>query len=607
MNSYLGDEGVVIMNRSRVGIYNRCSTEEEAQVYALETQVAESREIAEQMGWVITGHYIESESGTSTRKRLEYQRLLEDMEKDVFDIIMIKSIDRLMRATKDWYLFIDKVVTCGLKLYIYIDQKFYDADDALITGIKAILAEDFSRELSKKIKNAHKRRQEKRSGYNITSELFGWDKINTKEFKINEEEAKYYRIAFAMAYEGIGLHTISNYMYAQGVLSKTTGKKISATQWRKMLYSPKAHGTVILHQTEYDFNTKKRCKIPEKDWIMIENALPAIVSKEYQESVIMEIKKRNRKQKEKHKGGNHVLSGKLQCACCGSIYYRNVFEERTIWRCSTKMDRGISVCNNINVYENTVIDIVEQACRNYYEKIVEVDKVDILEKTICIVKKVILENQEEQILKKVEKELKVQERKKEVLFDRLMDEVIDINDFHLFHNKLSQKIEELKANIEKIKATESSLSDRQKRLKEIRDALYNGSLLLKAEARIVFHQIDKILVYPDKQMEVQLNIEKIKRSSTKKTESMEVEDGSMLYMKLPYIHKNKYKREQEELDKKVYELIKHNPSIMLKDMTGIMDESYYRISQAAKRLRAAGIITMQRHGDGKTSWHLKDE
>lgn len=79
--------------------YNRCSTEEEVQVNALATQVTESREIAEAKGWIVVDQYVELKSGTSTNRRTEYQRLLEDMKDDRFDIIVIKSIDRLMRST----------------------------------------------------------------------------------------------------------------------------------------------------------------------------------------------------------------------------------------------------------------------------------------------------------------------------------------------------------------------------------------------------------------------------------------------------------------------------------------------------------------------------
>ena len=63
----------------RAVIYNRCSTEEEAQVNALQVQVQESREIVGNQGWMLVEQYIESQSATTAGKRTEYQRLLADM------------------------------------------------------------------------------------------------------------------------------------------------------------------------------------------------------------------------------------------------------------------------------------------------------------------------------------------------------------------------------------------------------------------------------------------------------------------------------------------------------------------------------------------------
>ena len=206
--------------QERVGIYNRCSTEEEAQMNALSIQAAESREIAQEMGWSIAEQYIESESGTTSERRMEYRKLLEDMEREKFDIVMIKSIDRLMRSARDWYIFLDKLTRNHKRLYIYMDHKFYTPDDSFITGIKAMMAEDFSRELSKKIKHAHEGRQKNKSGFNITVPMFGWNKIGKNKYEINEEEAENYRMAFAMVKEGKGFYTIANYMYEKGVRGK---------------------------------------------------------------------------------------------------------------------------------------------------------------------------------------------------------------------------------------------------------------------------------------------------------------------------------------------------------------------------------------------------
>ncbi|MBO6015633.1 MAG: recombinase family protein, partial [Lachnospiraceae bacterium] len=225
----------------RVAIYNRCSTEEESQISALAVQVQESREIALSKGWEITGQYVESQSGTTADKRPEYCRMLADAQRREFDIVMIKSIDRLTRSAKDWYLFLDHISRHDIQLYLYLEQKFYVSEDALLTGIKAILAEQFSKDLSQKIKNAHRRRQEKQSGYNLTREMYGFRRIGKDAYEIVEEEADYIRMAFALAELGYGYRRISNTLYEQGARSRTGGR-ISETQWRNLIHSPRMHG-----------------------------------------------------------------------------------------------------------------------------------------------------------------------------------------------------------------------------------------------------------------------------------------------------------------------------------------------------------------------------
>ena len=267
----------------RVAIYNRCSTEEEAQKNALEVQRAESLELVEAKkseGWIVVEQYVESESGTSTKKRKEYLRMLEDIRADKYDIIVVKSIDRLSRNAKDWYLFLDCILKHHTELYLYLERKFYQSEDSLVTGIKAILAEEFSKELSAKIRNAHHRRQQKQTGLNITKEMFGWNRLNNDCFEINEEEAAYFRIACQLVEAGFGFSKISRAMYEIGAKSKNGGR-ISDVQWRNMLRSTRAYGTVILHKKEYVFIRKEKIKVPEEEWIVIENALPALISREY--------------------------------------------------------------------------------------------------------------------------------------------------------------------------------------------------------------------------------------------------------------------------------------------------------------------------------------
>ena len=135
----------------RAVFYARVSTQEEAQLRALPKQIQECKDtIAENKWKLIDGYIDEGKSGTQVAKRTEYQRLLSDLEEDKFDIVVAKSQDRLQRNPGDWYIFIDKLIKHGKRLYLYLDGKFFKpSDDALITGIKAILAAEYSRDLSK--------------------------------------------------------------------------------------------------------------------------------------------------------------------------------------------------------------------------------------------------------------------------------------------------------------------------------------------------------------------------------------------------------------------------------------------------------------------------
>ncbi len=508
--------------RQRVGIYNRCSTEEEAQKNALEVQAEESREIAARKGWLITAQYIESESGTSVKNRTEYRRLLEDMEKDCFDIVMIKSIDRLMRSAKDWYLFLNRLTETGKRLYIYIDDRFYTPDDGLISGIKAILAEEFSRELSKKIKNSHSRRQEQHrqgrsAGLNITRPMFGWDRVEKDVYVVNEAEAAAYREAFAMARSGAGFYTIANVMYERGIRGKS-GKRISNVQWRKMLYSPRAHGTMVIHTREYDFEAHRFVNLPPEEWIYIENALPAIVTKECQEEALRALEGRrigNRYgdyRRDLSKAGMYDLSQKLYCAECGQVYYRSSFRSgkagRRIaeWKCSTALTAGRKAknplgCDNINLLDEELHQLLEAVCAEQCENIFGAQQ-SVVGEALAAARRAMRDNPAKEELSRCRREYGKLSGKKDVLFDKLMNETIADGEFARYNRQLEEQMAPLAARISDLEQTGASRADCERRLEKIRESLADGDIIRQARARGFIAGIKRIMVYSDGRLEI---------------------------------------------------------------------------------------------------------
>lgn len=525
----------------RVGVYNRCSTEEEAQINALQIQAAESLEIAEnrsEEGWVVVEQYIESESGTSIEKRKEYLRMVADIEAGRFDIIMVKSIDRLARNTKDWYLFLDCLVRNDTRLYLYLENKFYRSDDALVSGIKAILAEEFSKELSAKIKNAHKRRQQKQTGYNITREMFGWDRIAKDVYEVNQEEAEYFYLACHLAEEGCGFRRISNALYEAGARNKN-GTRISEVQWRKMLRSERAYGTIILHKEEYDFESKKRKKLPQKEWIYIEQALPPLITKEYHNKLLSVLNERAGKQRKNitrpNNAGKYLLSGKIICGCCGSVYYRTgrahkgkkengelwvsqkdrqnmsqkscQAERKNIWKCAKYLREGNyhqcreTGCSNLKIEEEELLQKIAFFYNEKYDNnILEVcgneDKI-LLDDFFCLLRQGLeganTEKTEALLLKKQEKI----RRDKIRLLQKLLDDVISDEDYQRYQIKIEAEEVQLERKITKLQEEKAKQQMVEERLQVILEVVRQKKLFERAVQRMLAEQLEKIYLYPD--------------------------------------------------------------------------------------------------------------
>ena len=330
-------------------IYNRCSTEEESQKDALLKQVQESQNCVLEQGWQLVDVYVEAKSGTTRKGRCEYNRLYQDLQRDSFDIIVIKSQDRLMRNTKDWYLFLERMQKNGKRLYMYLEHKFYSPEDALITGIKAILAEEYSRELSKKINNAHRNRQKECKHFVLTSQTYGFRKLPDKSIALDEAEAEMVRTIFKLSANGYGTHSIAAILYQNGYRNRN-GNMLSPSRIRNMLRNPVYKGTVVQNRQHFDFESKQVVKNRQSEWIVHKDAVPAIVEPDLFEKANQGLDSRKRGNNRKiicgkdTNPGNYSLSGKISCGICGSPFYRTVRRKKdgqaVEWKCSNYLLNG---------------------------------------------------------------------------------------------------------------------------------------------------------------------------------------------------------------------------------------------------------------------------
>lgn len=497
-------------------IYCRVSTDEEKQVNALKGQVEEAIAAVNKQKWKLIDQYIdEGRSGTTTKKRDEYNRLVSDIDQNKYDVIVVKSQDRLMRNTKEWYVFVDKLVQARKKLFFYLDHKFYTPDDALITGIKAILAEEFSRDLSKKINNAHKSRQEKGTNVSITSNTWGYNKVN-KKVVINEKEAEIVRLIYQRCIEGKGSRIIAKELQKKGFKSRSGGKFQEATI-RRIIRNPLFKGTAVMNKRHMDFNTKKTMPMEESAWIYHEHIIPAIIEEEIWDMANRIMNRRTRLLKTEeftktHRGrnlGKSSLSSKIICGACGSVYWlrfrTNIKgEQMKVWSCSEYMQRGrkkvtnqsiaterIGGCDNIHIKDNDLQNILFEIGRKLYstdrEELMQQALVSIIERAITPSEMDIesLTQMQESIMKK-----------RELLVDKVIEGIITDE---LFESKDESLKKEYDLVTEKINRIQRAVHEKDKEKERVTKIAQEIQVIndYKLVLNKLIDHITQIIIYMD--------------------------------------------------------------------------------------------------------------
>ena len=610
----------------RAVIYARCSTEEDSQVDALKNQVAEARDCVRQNGWILMDEYVESKSGTSTKGRNEYNRLFEDLQTDRFDIVVIKSQDRLMRNTKDWYDFVCRLTSSRKKLYFYIERKFYSVDDSLITGIKAILAEEYSRELSKKINNAHRNRQEHGGKPILTSNVYGLKKMPDGSYELIPEEAEVKLHMYELFDAGYGSRTVCNILKNEGVVNRK-GVPFSPANILRMVKNPLNMGTIVMNKVHYDFELKKSFPVPEKEQKVYPDKVPAIVSEELWLRVNRKIQNRtNAKSKpdESTYGknpGKFPYSGKLYCGVCGKPFYRSVrsrYKDRMPlydWKCSTYLEEGrnegnmarpqirkvplehLRGCSNVHLNEEKLNAFLEDVFRKKYEP----DKQKILNRMVAILSKVLKKKDlQPDIQREIAKKEKL-EGQVNTLLDKLLEGVISDEIYRSKQNAIELQ---LKATKERIKALEEQMvrgSELQERISQIKKTLQEGDYVEKATVAGMLEEISKIVIYPER-MELHFSYNKM-LGMLENDVPKEAEEEVLVVEYGNYFNPRKQQRENLQT---VVDMMKEHPQITARQIADKLDISTSGVQQRIAKLKRENRVRFIGKG-GKGHWEVLDK
>lgn len=619
--------------KRRAVIYCRVSTNSDSQTESLDKQVEEAVEAVEQLGYELVDRFIdEGKTGTTKESRKEYLRMLSQIENDRWDVIITKSLDRMNRNILDFYLFLDLIIKNDVKLYFYLDRAYYKTDDKIIIGIKAILAEEFSRELSKKLCNAHARRQERGEVVMLSSLTYGYRKELQPDGKrkvvIVEEEAQMIRLIIGYCKEGYGARAIGKLLYAKGYRNRK-GKAVGESTIRRIIRNPLITGTMIMNRVKFDFNSKKTVYNDPDQWIWQKNAVPAIVSEEDWKAAnaVMDsrLKAKNVEKKIRKQGvnrGKFNFSGKLICGLCGKAYYKTGRENKsgrvTQWQCSTyhsfgrknaeefkmnavpkETDIGIG-CDAPSLDEGVLVEILDDVAREQFSK--PMDRNVMIAETMSMLKKVLEKYVGKGDAGDLSDKIQRISRRQELLLEKYLDgKVSDENYVHM-DSRLREERKNLETKFRNQETERDMAVKMELRLKKIEEKLKNGGIE-QATAFTLADSVKQIKVFKDHLGIVfnSVQILGIKEFGT-------LEEGSGYYVKVP-LDRYQLKNTNQSIEhskNRICQMINENPGISLRQIAeelGIGARTAFARTQA---LKAEGRIGITGHGPGR-QWYLIDE
>ncbi len=485
----------------RVTFYARVSTDKDEQLNSLENQVQYYTQfIQEKRNWTyIPGYVDEGISGTSTKKRDSFLRMITDAKAGRFDFIITKEISRFSRSTLDSIQYTQELLEHDVGVLFQNDNiNTLDSDSEFRLVVMAGVAQDEVRKLSERLKFGF--RQAIKNGHVLGNDkLWGYDKKDCA-LTINEAEAQVVRRIFDLyANQQMGIRRISQTLLDEGFTSRKGGP-FNVLTIRHILCNPKYKGWYCANKSQtVDYRSKRKIYLDEDEWVLYPDpSIPAIVSEELWDRANALYKRRSEQMKQHQSGATfhnrYPYSGKIVCEEHGTSFHRQVLKSargtQEVWQCRVYRDKGRAACSAPQLrtaeLDQIMADIFNQLARN---------KEAIIDAVVAVLQAVPDEHDYAQDIRRMEGDLSALRAKKDRLLEMSIEGVISTAEFKQRNDGFNQQIQALEERLEILRAEAEKGRQTGAQLEKIRTALERKlSFQNGINSALVTTILDKIVV-----------------------------------------------------------------------------------------------------------------
>lgn len=486
----------------RVTFYARVSTDKDEQLNSLENQVQYYTELIQSKpNWTYVPGYIdEGISGTSTKRRDSFLRMIRDAKSGKFDFIITKEISRFSRSTLDSIQYTQELLEHDVGVLFQNDNiNTMDADSEFRLTIMAGVAQDEVRKLSERLKFGF--HQAIQNGHVLgNSQIWGYNKKGCV-LTVNEQEAYIVRRIFDLyANRKLGIRKISQKLYEEGFTSRK-GNAFNELTIRHILCNPKYKGWYCAGKTKtVDYRSKRKVFLGEEEWVMYRDPqIPALVPEELWDRANALYKLRSSQAKSHTCAADYhsryAYSGKILCEIHRAHYQRKVLKskkgDKEAWECKRYHQRGKAGCSSPQLRTQEL----NQVMARIFQELAP-DKEAIVREVLRVIRTASEKQDNQPRFEALAREMEGIRLKKDRLLEMSLKGILSTEEFKQWNDGYNQKLQQLKSQQETL-GTEQLQNDlTTQNMENIKAALeeelsFQGGVHSELAASILDHVVVK--------------------------------------------------------------------------------------------------------------------
>lgn len=281
----------------RAAIYARYSSSGQREE-SIEGQVRECTAYAEKCGYDVVRIYADKALTGTTDKRPEFQRMISDGEKGLFDILICWKIDRFARNRYDSAIYKNRLHKAGVSVQYARETISEGAEGIILESVLEGFAEYYSANLAENVKRGN---YESMTDYKTMGKKYlGLKEGESGRFIIDQETAPAVKWIFEQYAAGVPTKEILHTLKLRGI-KNANGEDFNRSSLARLLKNERYAGVYIY----------AGFRVPD--------VIPAIVPRDLFDAVQARAAKARHAPKNRNNGQRYLLTGKLFCGHCGSL------------------------------------------------------------------------------------------------------------------------------------------------------------------------------------------------------------------------------------------------------------------------------------------------